>query len=354
MSGAKAEVVQKQSAAPSAGILQRKCDKCKKKEKEKGVLLRAAITDSPLKDVPQIVHEVLRSLGQPLDKVTRDFMEPRFGYDFSRVQVHAGAKAAESAKSVNALAYTVGKDVVFGQGRYQPETNSGLRLLAHELTHVVQQGGSTAPMQGNMKASDKESTAECEAREASEMVLKGLPAKVRCRYARLTLNREEGQNAGPRRFSAEGVSVIIRQSCSKEGYGLDTVEDETNSALNSIFNSDCIEESRRLRIQRNLTRHGLDIRRARSNTINACAESTGYSIPANIMTVGSKSFAGHPDSDPACQPLGSTILHEIVHITRGTYPEALPASCEASCFGAGDADPDLCRNIDVYGKRAGE
>src|SRR5437870_4603658 len=64
--------------------------------------------------VPPIVHEVLRSPGQPLDAVTRALMEPRFGHDFSRVRVHTGARAAESASAVNALAYTVGRDVVFG------------------------------------------------------------------------------------------------------------------------------------------------------------------------------------------------------------------------------------------------
>jgi hypothetical protein len=89
--------------------------------------------------VPPIVHEVLRSPGRPLDPATRTFMEPRFGHDFSRVRVHTDAKAAESAQAVDALAYTVGRDMVFGAGQYTPGTLVGRRLLAHELTHVVQQ-----------------------------------------------------------------------------------------------------------------------------------------------------------------------------------------------------------------------
>ena len=89
--------------------------------------------------VPPIVHEVLHSPGQPLDAATRAFMEPRFGHDFSRVQVHSDTKAAESAWAVNALAYTVGRNVVFGEGQYAPATTMGRKLLAHELTHVVQQ-----------------------------------------------------------------------------------------------------------------------------------------------------------------------------------------------------------------------
>jgi len=77
--------------------------------------------------------------GQPLNAETRAFFEPRFGADFSRVRVHAGAGANESAQALNALAYTTGHDVVFGRGQYQPETAAGRRLLAHELTHVLQQ-----------------------------------------------------------------------------------------------------------------------------------------------------------------------------------------------------------------------
>jgi len=89
---------------------------------------------------PPIVHEVLASSGQPLDSSTRDFMESRFGYDFSRVRVHSDARAAASAQSVNALAYTSGTDVVFGAGQFSPATTQGRKLLAHELAHVVQQG----------------------------------------------------------------------------------------------------------------------------------------------------------------------------------------------------------------------
>ncbi len=92
-------------------------------------------------DVPPLVREVLASPGQPLDAETRAFMEPRFGHDFSRVRVHSDAPSAESARDVNALAYTVGEHIVFGNGRYSPQMESGRHLLAHELAHVVQLGG---------------------------------------------------------------------------------------------------------------------------------------------------------------------------------------------------------------------
>jgi len=86
-----------------------------------------------------LVREVLNSPGQPLDVDTRDFMEPRFGYDFSGVRVHTDQKAAESARAVNANAYTAGSHIAFGAERYAPAVSGGRKLMAHELTHVVQQ-----------------------------------------------------------------------------------------------------------------------------------------------------------------------------------------------------------------------
>lgn len=87
---------------------------------------------------PPIVREVLRAPGRPLDHATRAFMESRFGHDFSRVRVHSGPAAEQSARTVNARAYTVGHGIVLGAGRLAPATTEGRRLLAHELTHVVQ------------------------------------------------------------------------------------------------------------------------------------------------------------------------------------------------------------------------
>jgi hypothetical protein len=88
-----------------------------------------------------LIDEALRSPGQPLDPATRAFLEPRFGRDFAHVRVHADSTASHSAGAVNALAYTLGSDIVFRSGSYAPATTEGQRLLAHELTHVVQQSG---------------------------------------------------------------------------------------------------------------------------------------------------------------------------------------------------------------------
>jgi hypothetical protein len=88
---------------------------------------------------PPIVHEVLQSSGEPLDPGLRSRMENRFGASFAHIRIHANSKAAESARSVNALAYTVGEHIAFASGRYAPQTTEGARLLAHELAHTVQQ-----------------------------------------------------------------------------------------------------------------------------------------------------------------------------------------------------------------------
>ena len=126
------------------------CSSCQEEEEEK--LQRKAeasvVSSEAVGDAPPIVGEVLRSSGQPLDPAARAYFEPRFGYDFSGVRVHADNQAADSARSVSALAYTVGHDLVFGSGQYAPSSRTGQRLLAHELSHVVQQ--SHAPEEGSL------------------------------------------------------------------------------------------------------------------------------------------------------------------------------------------------------------
>ena len=97
-------------------------------------------------EVPPIVSEVLQSPGQPIDRATRAFVEPRFRQDFSQIRVHTDEKAADSARAMNALAYASGPHLVFGAGQYAPATPSGRRLLAHELTHSVQQGFGAHPL----------------------------------------------------------------------------------------------------------------------------------------------------------------------------------------------------------------
>jgi hypothetical protein len=113
-------------------------------EKEKNLEANPAVSAEPVPgEAPSTVREALRSPGQPLDVATRAFFEPRFGHDFSRVRIHTDARAVESAREVNALAYTVGHNIVIDPGRGLAAQESR-RLLAHELVHTVQQERSSS------------------------------------------------------------------------------------------------------------------------------------------------------------------------------------------------------------------
>lgn len=140
-----------------AGVLQRQCAcgrhtqgeaECGKCAAKRATLQRHGNGAGASNGVPSIVNRALMAPGHSLDAQTRGFMEPRFGHDFSSVRVHTDSLAGESARSVNALAYTLGSHVVFGAGQYAPHSAAGRRLLAHELTHVVQQRGQEHSLQG--------------------------------------------------------------------------------------------------------------------------------------------------------------------------------------------------------------
>jgi len=150
--------------------IRRKCAAC---EEDEGKVknLQAKLDARPKTAAiyaPSIVEETLRSPGQSLDTETRSFFEPRFGHDFSRVRVHVDSKSDMSARSVGALAYTVGSHIAFGASRYAPRTEGGRQLLAHELAHVIQQtqGGATqavsrAPTKSGVKKSDYSFSTNC-------------------------------------------------------------------------------------------------------------------------------------------------------------------------------------------------
>ena len=174
-----------QTLTPLPGAtLQRKCDcgqhtfgggectECRKKHLPLQRVTRNSETESRNSGgVPPVVHDVLKSPGQPFDATTRDFFEPRFGHDFSRVRVHTDAKAAESAQAVNALAYTVGNEIVFGMDSFRPTSRTGQEIIAHELVHVIQQSGSTPGSPGDLQVDPVHSSAEIEADSAASEIL---------------------------------------------------------------------------------------------------------------------------------------------------------------------------------------
>ena len=140
------------------------CDDCKKKKLS---LHRRAMNSFSPRFAPAIVHDVLRSPGQPLDGGTRAFMESRFHRDLGQVRLHTDVMAGDSAKSVDALAYTVGRHIAFGHGQYQENSASSQRLLQHELVHTIQQShvsdGHIRASEGKLEVGDPNHSFEREA-----------------------------------------------------------------------------------------------------------------------------------------------------------------------------------------------
>ncbi|HVZ38040.1 MAG TPA: DUF4157 domain-containing protein [Candidatus Kapabacteria bacterium] len=134
---------------PEPVVQRAACRECaaREKEEEHGRTVQRksnAVDAAAGTAAPPVVHQALSRPGEPLDRATRGFMEPRFGRDFGNVRVHSDGMAAGAARAIDAQAYTVGNHIVFGAGRYAPGTQSGRQLIAHELTHTIQQGGAPA------------------------------------------------------------------------------------------------------------------------------------------------------------------------------------------------------------------
>lgn len=119
----------------SAGLLQRKCAACTSDDEREGLVQRSASNSQAAPRSAPVL-----SGGEPLAPALRSRMQTSFGYDFQRVRIHTDERASLAARSLAAEAYTQGHDIAFARGRYAPQSHAGLHLLAHELTHVVQQG----------------------------------------------------------------------------------------------------------------------------------------------------------------------------------------------------------------------
>lgn len=183
-------LLQRKCACGSGAGLTGECEECSNMN-----LQRSAADLREPASVPPIVDEVLRAPGQPLDPQTNAVMGRRLGHDFSQVRVHSDVRAADSARQVNALAYTVGRDVVFADGQYAPHTHEGQRLVAHELTHVVQQHRSPS-CGGELKIGAHDSSSEHEADANAERVSMGRPSNVVAVPAGPVLHRQPTPGGG--------------------------------------------------------------------------------------------------------------------------------------------------------------
>jgi Domain of unknown function (DUF4157) len=135
--------VQRKCSCGEAGSQGEECKECKNKEQNK--IQRWADGPSPKRSVSPAVHREESYSGRPLEANVRSFFEPRFGQDFSKVRIHTDSESARSASSLQAKAYTIGSNIVFGKNHYRPSAESGRRLLAHELAHVVQNNRTGRP-----------------------------------------------------------------------------------------------------------------------------------------------------------------------------------------------------------------
>ena len=183
---------------------------------------------------PASVDQALASPGRPLEPALRQDMEQRFGHDFSQVRVHSGAAAEQSARDVNAHAYTVGHNIVFGAGRFAPGTHEGRRLIAHELTHVVQQKGS--PSRGIIiRLSPRDES----------FVIRGLPAdsKEQTSFVFFNLNdatvpeseRDKIEHFATEHISAPNINLYgYASEEGNEGKNTDLISDRLESVRSAL------------------------------------------------------------------------------------------------------------------------
>jgi hypothetical protein len=250
--------------------------------------------------VPPIVDDVLTSPGKPLDAATRSYFEPRFGVDLSTVRVHTDARAAESARAVNALAYTVGRDVVFGSGGFAAGTPDRQHLLADELAHVMQQ--STMRPSGVVQRQAGGGGA------AGGAAPGGHPAGFHVKYT----------------------------GCARAPYTQPLVEAAALAAYNKVTGTNCIR-SRELRDDILSEFAHLTVECEQGNASSPCGQA--WRFFSHTVHIYPPALAG-----ATCGPLESTILHEAVHLTELRLIEHgdLAGACEASCFGFGSGDPAKC------------
>jgi nucleoid-associated protein YgaU len=146
---------------------------------------------------PTSVDHVLSSHGSPLEPLLQQDMEQRFGHDFSRVRVHTNGDAERSAREVNANAYTVGKNIVFRAGQYSPGSNEGRRLIAHELTHVVQQDYGTPQTESSIFRVDQQNSTEKQEESTVTHIARQSKPAIVATTSMKQLNRKESKPPTP-------------------------------------------------------------------------------------------------------------------------------------------------------------
>jgi hypothetical protein len=174
--------------------------------------------------------------GRPLDASSRALMEPRFGRDFGSVRIHTDAAASRAARMLQAEAFTAGGDVYFAEGRYRPETAPGRRLLAHELTHTVQQGGggTGAIARSSAAISEPHDASEREADSIADRVVAGLQVSTPITASAGTIQRQEDGGSSIWDTVTSAVSSAVTSVEETVASGVQTVEQAASEAVSWI------------------------------------------------------------------------------------------------------------------------
>jgi uncharacterized protein DUF4157 len=249
--------------------------------------------------------------GRPLDAETRRFFEPRFGYDFSKVRIYPDERAADSARSMGALAYTMGANIAFDSGRYQPNTGEGRRLLAHELTHVVQQGQASAiPGGEGMKIS---------AGRAAASIQRDTPA------GRTDVNQVVGPLSVTKRFEDLASREEVKEALTTFLYDV-----QREQGGQTLHVTDTVRWAVRFLFQGNPERlpEGL-LSKAAPGSVPEFADAVVKSLPEYIprkylQKLGTQSAKETPDTRP--HSAADVAGHAVVDSTVGPIVKKLPIS----------------------------
>jgi len=237
-------------------------------------------------EAPALVHETLRQSGQPLDPAVRSYMEGRFGHDFANVRVHVGEGASASAEAMDAQAYTVGQHVVFGAGQHSPGTANGRELVAHELTHVVQQ---RSEGEKSVQRAPKGSTKSRVTADLEKIAAARQQAVLRLSVAYLRIN-----GTSPN-FDARHELTTVKGLVSPRIQNLEQVADILRQMM-SIVRSGPIEIG---------------------PEIDACSQWRGYVVGNHVPIHLCRSWFTNSDEDAI-----RTLIHEAAHAVGFGQPGA--------------------------------
>jgi hypothetical protein len=272
------------------------------------------------------VESVLTSPGKPLDRGTRSLMGRSFGFDFSSVRIHTDEQAARSATALGALAYTVGPHVAFAAGQYAPDSQSGRRLLAHELTHVVQQGATRGPAPSSAALSTDRG-AEVEADAVAERVA----------------GRADPSPVAARMVSRSPVAIQRTGGASTDVWGFPVTR--AMCACRTRVNENITWANHAAQSYRDCDTpahpHGPDI--------EACfhAANPGSVVTASTSESGVVTHAAPPSADP-CERLErhADSVHETMHARRANALAGMQGAAFLHAWNLRAADPDRLTHLE--------